>query len=134
MKKCLYILLVSLNIYSLTAQNCTLPKDGKYIVEYDSEFRNRPKYNFEIVGDHYYAYENGQKKEYKIVKLNDCSFRFQNEEIIDETKLTELQKMLNKQKPYFDIYKVEKNIYYFVCRIDLHIQSYSGKFIREENK
>ena len=44
---------------------------------------------------------------------------------------TDLQKMLLQQKPYFEIYKVEENEYYFICRIDLHVQCYSGKFIRE---
>ena len=122
--------LIIVNIYSLSAQKCSLPTDGKYDVLYDSEFKNYPKYDFEIVGSHYYIYENGEKKEYEIVKLDDCSFRLKDNEIIDETKLTELQKVLNRQKPYFDIYKTERNTYYFVCRIDLHIQTYSGQFIQ----
>ena len=130
MKKYLYILLILVNIYTLSAQKCSLPKAGKYDVVYDSEFKNHPKYNFEIIGNHYYIFEDGKKREYEIVKLNDCSFRLENDEIIDETKLTELQKVLNKQKPYFDIYKIEGNKYYFIYRIDLHIQSYSGQFIQ----
>jgi hypothetical protein len=64
--------------------------------------------------------------------LSNCSFRLENNAKVDESKLTEVQRMLAKQKPYFEIIKVEGNVYYFVCRIDLHIQCGSGKFIRKE--
>ncbi|MDP5098032.1 MAG: hypothetical protein NWP90_10205, partial [Flavobacterium sp.] len=81
-------------------------KDGKYRVEYDSVFKNYPKYSFEIKGNVYYKFENEIKRDFKIIKISDCSFSLENDEIIDESKLTDLQKMLLQQKPYFEIYKV----------------------------
>jgi len=111
-------------------QNCSMLKDGKYEIQYDTKERNLSL--FEIDGNHYYAFEDGDKKDYEIKMLSNCSFRLENNDKVDESKLTEVQKMLGKQKPYFEIIKVEKNVYYFVCRIDLHVQCGSGKFIRKE--
>ena len=99
-------------------------------MEYDKEFSHLPKSNFEIIGNHFYTFIDDKKVEREILILSECSFELKSQEIIDETKMTELQKVLNRQKPYFDIIKVEENVYYFVCRIDLHVISYSGKFIR----
>jgi hypothetical protein len=106
-------------------------KDGVYNIEYDSVFKNYPKHKFEINGNQYSTFENDVNKNFEIIKINDCSFRLKNDEIIDESKLTDLQKVLVKQKPYFEIYKVEGDVYYFICRVDLHVQCYSGKFIKE---
>jgi hypothetical protein len=56
---------------------------------------------FEIKGNVYYKFENEIKSDFKIIKISDCSFSLENDEIIDESKLTDLQKMLVQQKPYF---------------------------------
>ena len=72
-----------------------------------------------------------KKKDFKIIKISDCIYKLENKEVIDESKLTDLQKKLIKQQPYFEIQKVEGNVYYFVCREDLHVLCYSGKFIKE---
>lgn len=129
--KCLFFTLFIVSLASVQAQNCHMLKNGKYSIEYDTKFKNYPKYEFEIKGNVYYKFENDIKRDFKIIKISDCSFSLENDEIIDESKLTDLQKMLVQQKPYFEIYKVEENEYYFICRIDLHVQCYSGKFIRE---
>ena len=131
MIKYLLFILFLTNLSWVQAQNCQIPKDGKYKIEYDSVFQNYPKHNFEIKGNLYSTFGNDVKKDFEIIKITDCSFRLENKEIIDESKLTDLQKMLIKQQPYFEIHKVEGNVYYFICRIDLHVQCYSGKFIRE---
>ena len=105
-------------------------QNGKYEIQYDEKERNSSL--IEIKGNHYYTDQDDGKKDYEIIALSNCSFSLKNNEKVDESKLTEFQKIISKQKPYFEITKVEKNIYYFVCRIDLHIQCGSGKFIRKE--
>ena len=72
----------------------------------------------------------GKGKEYDIIKLSDCQFLLKDNEPIDTSNFTPLQKALYKQQPFFDIYKVEEDFYYFVNRVDLHIQNYSGRFTR----
>ncbi len=129
MKK--YLIIIFLNLsFSSFGQNCSMLKNGKYEIQYDSKDRNSSL--FEIDGNHYYAFEDGDKKDYEIKMLSNCSFRIENNAKVDESKLTEVQILLAKQKPYFEIIKVKGNVYYFVCRIDLHIQCGSGKFIRTE--
>lgn len=105
-------------------------ENGTYEMQYDSEDMNSS--SFEIFGNRYYTYEDNGKKEYEIKMLSNCSFQLLNKEIVDETKLTEFQKIISEQKTYFEITKIEGNIYYFVCRIDLHVQCGTGKFIRKE--
>ena len=111
-------------------QNCSMLKNGKYEIQYDAKDRNSSL--FKIDGNHYSAFEDGDKKDYEINMLSNCSFQLENNAKVDESKLTEFQRIIAKQKPYFEIIKVEGNVYYFVCRIDLHIQCGSGKFIRTE--
>lgn len=130
MKHLLFIFFMT-NLFFVQAQNCNIPKDGKYSIEYDSKFENYPKCVFEIKGNDYYQFENDKKKDFKIIKISDCIYKLENKEVIDESKLTDLQKKLIKKQPYFEIQKVEGNVYYFVCREDLHVLCYSGKFIKE---
>ena len=129
--KYLLIIFFLTNLFFVQGQSCQMLKDGVYNIEYDSVFKNYPKHKFEINGNQYSTFENDVNKNFEIIKINDCSFRLKNDEIIDESKLTDLQKVLVKQKPYFEIYKVEGDVYYFICRVDLHVQCYSGKFIKE---
>ena len=129
MEKYLVIIFFNLSVTSF-GQNCSMLKNGKYDIQYDSIQRNLSQ--FEINGNKYYTTDDNGKKESDIKMLSNCSFYIENKEKVDESKLTEFQKIISKQKPYFEIIKVEGNIYYFVCRIDLHIQCGSGKFIRKE--
>ncbi len=129
MKKYLTIIILSLCLSSF-GQNCSILKNGKYETQYDD--KNHGSSLFEIKENHYYTYEDNAKKDYEIVTLSDCSFQLKNNEKVDESKLTEFQKIISKQKPYFEIIKVEGNTYYFVCRIDLHIQCGTGKFIKND--
>lgn len=129
MEKYLIIIILSLSLTSF-GQNCSMLKNGKYEMQYDTKDRNLSF--FEINGNQYYAFQNGEKMDCEIKILSNCSFRLENNDKVDESKLTEVQRILAKQKPYFEITKVEGNVYYFVCRIDLHIQCGSGKFIRTE--
>lgn len=129
MKIYFVIIILNLSFFSF-GQNCTMLKDGKYETQYDD--KNRGSNLFEINGSHYYTYQDDVKKDYEIITLENCSFRLKNNEKVDESKLTEIQKIIAKQEPYFEITKVEGNTYYFVCRINLHIQCGSGKFVKKE--
>jgi hypothetical protein len=105
--------------------------DGFYVTEYDKEFKMYPPYEFEIKGEKYYTFTNGEKEEYDIIKMN-CNYRLESSTTIDESKLTDLQKMLANQKPFFNIDSAEGNRYHFTLRINLHIVSFSGTFIKKE--
>ena len=130
MKKYLIIFILSLS-FACFGQNCSMLENGKYEVQFDSKDYNSNL--FEISGNHYYTYQDGVKKDYEIKILGNCSFQLKNSDKVDESKLTEFQKILAKQETYFEITKVEGNIYFFVCRVDLHIQCGTGKFIKKEN-
>ncbi|MES2574803.1 MAG: hypothetical protein V4572_07660 [Bacteroidota bacterium] len=129
MEKYLIIIILSSSLTSF-GQNCSMLKNGKYEMQYDTKDRNFSY--FEINGNQYHAFQNGDKIDCEIKMLSNCSFQLENNDKVDESKLTEVQRILAKQKSYFEITKVEGNVYYFVCRIDLHIQCGSGKFIRTE--
>jgi hypothetical protein len=129
MEKYLILLIISLS-FSSFGQNCSMLKNGKYEIQYDAKERNSSL--IEINGNHYYTDHDDGKKDYEIITLSNCSFRLKNNEKVDESKLTEFQKIISKQKPYFEIIKVEGSVYYFVCRIDFHVQCGTGKFIKKE--
>ncbi|MFC5684569.1 hypothetical protein ACYE2N_06775 [Flavobacterium sp. MAHUQ-51] len=129
MKKYLTIFILSLGLNSI-GQNCSMLVNGEYETQYDD--KDWSSYRFEIKGNHYYTFDEKVKKDYEIVLLSKCSFILESVEKLDESKLTEFQKVISKQKPYFEITKVEGNIYYFICRVDLHVQCGTGKFIKKE--
>lgn len=103
-------------------------KNGKYEAIYDD--KNRQSSQFEVNGNKYSTFEDGIKKDYEIISLSNCSFWIKDDEKIDETKLTEFQKIISRQQPYFEITRTEENVYYFVCRENLHVQCGTGKFIK----
>jgi len=129
MEKYLTIFILSLSFTSF-GQNCSMLENGKYEITYFDKKVNPSL--FEIVGNHYYTFQDGTKKEFEIKMLSKCSFELKDNEKVDETKLTEFQKVIAKLKPFFEITKVEENVYYFVCIIDLHVQCGNGKFTKKE--
>jgi hypothetical protein len=69
--KYLIIIILSLSFTSF-GQNCSMLKNGKYEIQYDTKDRNPSL--FEIDGNHYYAFEDGGKKDYEIKILSsDCA-------------------------------------------------------------
>jgi len=116
------------------AQNCSQLRNGTYRIEYDYNEISKdsyPKNIYEIVnGKCFVTFENGERKEFDIIKFGVCSFRLESNEILDTTNFTPLQKVLSMQRPYFDILKTEGNQYYFIFKIDLHVRSFSGRFLR----
>ena len=117
---------------NLFSQDCVLP-NGKYKIEYDKQFENYSKFDFRISNDSITFYEKETEIKRKIEKNNGCSLVIEKEEV-DETSLTDLQKMLNKQHPFYTFKKISNSKFEFIYRVDLHFMINSGKFIKLEEK
>lgn len=131
MKIALIILCLFIGLNSLLAQECIFLPDGKYKVVPNKEFIHYSEYSMEIKGDEFISYQDSLQV-YKIVK-NYCFFKLENTEL-NEDDLTEVDRMLNKQSLGYKILQSEKGVYNFVLySISLHVQVYSGKFIRQED-
>lgn len=111
------------------AQNCSILEEGRYEMFYDPE--DVKVSAFEIRDDKYYSEDDNYNKGYEIDKLDACSFQIIDLETQDQATLSEFQKVVSKQKYYFEITKVEGKTFYFICRVDLHINCGTGKFIRK---
>ncbi|MBD3584093.1 hypothetical protein [Flavobacterium selenitireducens] len=128
-----WLLLLTLAFNSeIYSQNCSVLENGIYEMFYDSNQISVG--NFEINDDKYLYLENNIKKVGDFIKLDNCSFRIATNEKTDDSELTEVQRLLKKQKNYFEITKVERDVYYFICRVNLHINCGSGKFIKKRIK
>jgi hypothetical protein len=116
--------------FQCVGQNCSMLKNGKYELKYDSINQNSTF--FQINENKYSTIINEENKYFEIKIIDKCSFQLKNNEIIDDSKLTEFQKILSKQTFYYEITKVEGDIYYFICWVNLHIQCGKGMFIKIE--
>ena len=128
-----FLLLLIFSFFSFDtvfAQNCSNLKNGIYDIEYDSLFREYPKARFEIAGDTCYVTTNGVRKYYEMVIFYKCTFSLRDTAKIDKTKLTEFQKQSLSRKPFYEIYKVDGNSYFFIYKVDAHIQINSGRFVK----
>jgi hypothetical protein len=131
MRKYLIFLFLTLTGFnSVSGQNNSPLPDGTYIIEPDSLFRFYPKSRYEIAKNKCYIVENGKKYEYDFIGFGKHQFRLKSNALIDTTNFTPLQKYLNSRQPFFDIYKVDGDYYYFVNRVDLHVRIYSGRFVK----
>ena len=129
MKKILYILIIFCFGFKCADKNCGL-NDGKYRVIYDEQFSNHPKFEFEIDGQNLTEINSELNRKYKIENLGENSFRLKSLEKQNDS-LTELQKMLiSNGKPYYEITNCKKDTIDFTMRVNLHVISHSGKFVR----
>jgi len=117
---------------NLFSQDCVLP-NGNYKIEFDKQFEKYPKFEFRIANDSITFYENDTQIRRKIEKNNDCYLVIEKEKV-DETNLTDLQKMLNKQHPFYTFKKINNSNFEFIYRVDLHVMIYSGIFIKLDEK
>lgn len=115
------------------AQNCSQLSNGKYIIEYDENFKDYTVYSFEIDSNNYITEENGVKTILEIKVIGSCKYKIISNEVVDETKLSDWKKWVYInliEEAFYEIYKVEGNSYYF-----RHIANYavdlSGKFIKQ---
>ena len=125
-----YLIIVCILFFTnnLFSQNCKLP-NGKYKIEFDKQFEKYPKFEFLISNDSITFFDNNTEIRRRIEKNNDCSLVIE-KEIVDETNLTDLQKILNKQHPFYTFKKINSSDFEFIYRVDLHIMINSGKFIK----
>ena len=129
MRKILYILIIFCFGFKCADKNCDL-NDGKYKVIYDKEFSAYPKFEFEIDGQYLTEINSELNRKYEIEKLDQSSFRLKS--LNKETdSLTEFQKTLMSQgKPYYEITDCKNDTINFTMRVNLHVISHSGKFVR----
>jgi hypothetical protein len=120
------ILLIVISNLSITAQNCHQLTNGTYKMKYDDV--NSKTHKLKIKNDICKIYYENKTERFKIIRLSECSFRLESFEKIDETKLTEIQRLLYRQEHYYEITEVSGNIYIFTCRVNLHIECGKGKF------
>ncbi|MBD3583907.1 hypothetical protein [Flavobacterium selenitireducens] len=122
-------LLICLISTVCVAQNCSLLKDGKYEMFYDSAEENVSA--FEIKDNKYFSVEDNNEEGYIINELDKCCFQILKPELKNDSNLTEFQKIINRQKRYFEITGVEGNVFYFICRVNLHVNCGTGKFVKK---
>ena len=129
MKKILYILIIFCFGFKCADKNCGL-NDGKYRVIYDEQFSNHPKFEILLDGQNLTEINSELNRKYKIENLGENSFRLKSLEKQNDS-LTELQKMLiSNGKPYYEITNCKKDTIDFTMRVNLHVISHSGKFVR----
>ncbi len=131
MKKTLYILIIFCFGFKCVDNNCDL-NNGKYKVIYDEQFSDYPKFEFEIDGQNLTEINTELSRKYQIENLGNNSFRLKLLEKQTDS-LTEFQKVLMSQgKPYYEIKNCKKDTISFTMRVNLHVISHSGKFVRIE--
>ena len=104
--------------------------NGKYKVIYDKEFLNYPKFEFKIDGENLTEINSKLNRRYKIEKLGENSFKLKSLEKQTDS-LTEFQKaLISNGKTYYEITNCKKDTIDFIMRVNLHVISHSGKFVR----
>ncbi len=129
LKKIFYISILLCFGFKCADYNCDL-KDGKYKVIYDDQFSNYPKFEFKIDGQYLTEINSDSNRKFKIESIKKSAFRLKSLENPSDS-LTEFQKALTSNgQPYYEITNCNKDTIYFIMRVNLHIISHSGKFVR----
>ena len=114
-----------------THKDCKLT-NGKYKVVYEKQFSDYPKFEFEINGQNLKEINSEQNRNYIIENLGENSFRLVSLEKLTDS-LTEFQKTLKSHgKPYYELTNCKNDTIEFTMRVNLHVISHSGKFVRTE--
>ena len=129
MKKILYILIIFCFGFKCADKNCDL-NNGKYKVIYDKQFSNYPKFEFKIDGENLTEINSESNRIKKKEKLGVNSFKLKSLEKQTDS-LTEFQKkLMSYGKTYYEITNCKKDTIDFIMRVNLHVISHSGKFVR----
>ncbi|MDW5290367.1 hypothetical protein [Formosa sp. PL04] len=131
MKKALYILILISFGFKCADDNCEL-KNGRYKVVYDKQFSEYPKFEFEINGQNLTEINSEQNRNYIIENLGENTFQLKSLEKQTDS-LTDFQKaLISNGKPYYEITDCKNDTIEFTMRVNLHVFSHSGKFVRLE--
>ncbi len=129
MKNLIYISILFLFGLNCTDKKCGL-KDGRYKVVYDDQFSDYSKFEFEVNGQNLTEINSDSTRTYKIEQIGNNSFRLKSLEKQSDS-LTELQKALTSHgQAYYKITDCKKDTIDFTMRMNLHVISHSGKFVR----
>lgn len=102
MRKIIYISILINFGFKYAEYDCEL-NNGKYIVIYDKQFLDYPKFEFEIEGQNLTEIKPDLNKKYTIETLGNNSFRLKSLEKQTDS-LTEFQKILTSNgQPYYEI-------------------------------
>ena len=122
------MILISLG-FKCADNNCELT-NGKYKVVYDKEFSNYPKFEFEINGQNLTEINSDSNRRFVIESLGENSFRLKSLEKQTDS-LSEFQNaLISNGKTYYEITECKKDTIDFTMRVNLHVISHSGKFVR----
>ena len=129
MKKTFYIFILLGFGFKCSDNNCEL-QNGKYKVIYDEQFSEYPKFEFEINGQNLTEINSKHNRNYIIENFGENAFRLKSFEKQTDS-LTEFQKaLMSNGKPYYEITDCKNDTIEFTMRVNLHVISYSGKFVR----
>ena len=108
---------------------CNL-EDGRYKVVYDDQFSDYPEFEFEVNGQNLTEISSDLKRKYRIEQIGNNAFRLKSLERQSDS-LTDFQKALTSHgQPYYEITGCKRDTINFTMRVNLHVISHSGKFIR----
>jgi hypothetical protein len=129
MKNLIYISILFLFGFHCNEVGCKL-EDGRYKVIYDDRFSDYPKFEFEVSGQNLTEINSDLKRKFKIEPINKNSFRLKSLEKQTDS-LTDLEKaLISHGHPYYEITDCKNDTIFFTMRVNLHVISYSGKFVR----
>ena len=99
---------------------------------YNEEFSDYPKFEFEVNGQTLTKIYPGSNKNFTIESIGENAFRLNSLEKHPDT-LTDFQKTLTSNgQSYYEITGCNKDTIEFVVRLNLHVISHSGKFVRTD--
>lgn len=129
MKNLVYLfLLVSTSLNNL--QTPCILQEGHYKVLYDPQFSNYPKFEFEIKNQVVTEINGNPNQNFIIENLGENTFRFKPLSKPSGTPTEFQKKIITDGIPYYEITSCTKDTLSFVKRVNLHVISHSGKFVK----
>ena len=112
-------------------QNCKKLSNGTYKVELDTMYRkNYGSFDF-IISDQICVLKRPTYTEqFNITWLPNCGFKLKN--LFNVNPHDPTNKLSQLGEPWYDITKINQDTIYFTYRLNLHVQVYSGRFVKTE--